>query len=127
VVAAFWVAFVISVVHYADNFFNYDAYPQGDALGVPPPAAGVVICSWFIFTTYGLLALWIARKGHVRLAALPLAVYSLSGLIGIGHYAVPGATSMIWWRQLHVCADIACGLLLLVLAARMAWGSPGHA
>ena len=30
-------------------------------------------------------------------------------LIGIGHYTVPGATDMVWWRQAHVVADIVCG------------------
>jgi hypothetical protein len=45
-----------------------------------------------------------------------LAVYSISGIIGIGHYAADGMTDAVWWRQAHVVADIALGLAVFAFA-----------
>lgn len=56
------------------------------------------------------------RRGRLRLAALCLGIYSLSGLIGIGHYTVPAMTDTVWWRQAHVVADILCGVAVLAFA-----------
>ena len=41
-------AIAVSVVHYADNFFNYDAYPQPQS--GPAPSQALVAVSWFAFT-----------------------------------------------------------------------------
>ena len=42
--------------------------------------------------------------------------YAVSGLIGFGHYAAPGAFDMVWWRQAHVATDIACGIAIAAFA-----------
>ncbi len=36
--------------------------------------------------------------------------------MGFAHYAVPGATDMVWWRQTHVVVDILLGLAILAFA-----------
>lgn len=111
------VAFAVSVVHYIDNTVNYADYPlvqPGSAL--PNPSATVIGGAWFVFTAFGVLGLWLFVRGRITAAAIAIAVYSGSGLVGFGHYAVPGATDMVWWRQAHVIADIICGLLLFAFA-----------
>lgn len=111
------VAFAVSVVHYIDNTVNYAEYPQtepGSAL--PNPSAQVVAGAWFVFTAFGVLGLWWFVRGRITAAAVAIAVYSGSGLVGFGHYAVPGATDMVWWRQTHIVADIICGVLLFAFA-----------
>lgn len=111
------VAFVVSVVHYIDNTVNYADFPQvqpGSRL--PHPSQTLVAAGWFIFTAFGVLGLWLFVRGRITAAAIAIAVYSGSGLVGFGHYAVPGATDMVWWRQTHVIADIICGLLLFAFA-----------
>ncbi len=40
----------------------------------------------------------------------------LIALLGFAHYAVPGATDMVWWRQLHVVVDICCGIAVFCFA-----------
>ena len=67
------------------------------------PASGVVALS----------------RRHHQAGAWLLAAYSASGLVGIGHYLVDGATQTAWWWRLHVCADISCGVAVLALAARI--------
>ena len=111
------VAFVVSVVHYIDNTVNFADYPQVDAgSALPNPSAQVIAGAWFVFTAFGALGLWLFVRGRITAAAIAIAVYSGSGLVGFGHYAVSGATDMVWWRQAHVIADIVCGLLLFGFA-----------
>ncbi len=111
------VAFAVSVVHYIDNTVNYADYPQAEpGSALPNPSQALVGAGWFIFTAFGVLGLWLFVRGRVMAAAIAIAVYSGSGLVGFGHYAVPGATDMVWWRQTHVIADIICGLLLFAFA-----------
>ena len=110
------VAFVVSVVHYVDNYVNYEDYPEGGVGPVPQPSATLVALGWFVFTASGAVGLWLWLRGRVTPASVFLTGYSVSGLIGFGHYAVPGATSMVWWRQAHVVTDIACGVAVFAFA-----------
>ncbi|MET9315343.1 hypothetical protein ABZX12_26300 [Kribbella sp. NPDC003505] len=103
---------------------NYGHYPQGETLGLPPPPLAAVAASWFVFTAFGVFGLRLLLQGKGKPAAWLLAVYATSGLIGIGHYLVEGATDMVWWRQIHVCADIICGVVIMVLAVRLSRWSP---
>jgi NO-binding membrane sensor protein with MHYT domain len=109
-------AFAVSVVHYTDNYVNYDDYPQPGPDDLPAPSATVIGAAWFVFTAFGVLALRLWFRGRNTGAAIALTGYSVSGLIGLGHYAVPGATGMVWWRQTHVVADILCGVAILGFA-----------
>lgn len=111
------VAFVVSVVHYLDNYVNYSDYPQPEPGDLPAPSAAVIGVSWFVFTACGVLGAWWWLHGRRVAAAVALAVYSVSGLIGVGHYLVPGATDMPLWRQAHVVVDIACGVAVLAFAS----------
>ncbi|RRS01360.1 hypothetical protein [Glycomyces terrestris] len=114
----------VSVVHYIDNYANYDDYPVPHAHSrFPVPSATVVGVSWFVFTAFGAAAVLLWRRRAIAWSAAALGVYSLSGLVGIVHYLMPGATDMAWWRQTHVILDIACGLALLAFAV---WAGVRH-
>ncbi len=108
------VAVLVSIVHYVDNVANYADYP--DLTSGPAPSRGLIGVSWFVFTAFGAAGLVLFTRRRVPSAAACLAVYSISGLVGLGHYTVAGATDMPWWRQLHVVADIACGIAILAFA-----------
>ena len=110
------VAFLVSVVHYTENAINYADYPQSVPGGVPNPPDWIIAPSWLVFTASGVLGLWLFIRGRTTAAAIAIAIYSGSGLIGFGHYTIPGATEMVWWRQAHIIADIICGLLLFTFA-----------
>lgn len=111
-------AIAVSVVHYLDNTVNYGDYPVPDS--GPVPSAAVVAVSWFAFTAFALLGLRFLHEGRARAAALCLAVYSGSGLVGLAHYLAPDATAMPWWRQTHIVADILCGFAVLTIAVLLA-------
>jgi hypothetical protein len=109
------VALITSVVHYSDNYLNYSDFPRSQ--DIPNPSAAAVLGAWFAFTAAGLAGYELyRRRGPSDAALLLLAAYSGSGLIGIGHYAVPGALGMPWWRQAHVILDIGCGAAMLGFA-----------
>ena len=101
------VAILVSIAHYADNYFNYEAFPQGDG---PEPSAGLVLAAWFILTPLGIAGWVYFRRGDLATAGLLLIAYSFSGLVGIGHYTVEGMTDEPLWRQAHVLADILLGI-----------------
>jgi hypothetical protein len=109
----FALAVVVSIVHYTDNYVNYDDYPQATTLN---PSQGLVLGAWFVFTAAGLAGYLLFRRRPSGLALVLLAAYSGSGLVGIGHYLVPGATAMPWWRQVHVSLDIALGIAMFSFA-----------
>lgn len=108
------VAVLVSIVHYVDNVANYADYPEPTS--GPTPSRVLIGVSWFVFTAFGAAGLVLFMRRRIASAAACLAVYSISGLVGLGHYTVAGATDMPWWRQLHVVADIACGIAILAFA-----------
>jgi len=107
-------AIVVSIVHYTDNYLGYDAYPRSASL--PNPSQTLILASWFFFTAFGVAGWLLFRRGQIRAACLCLAAYAGSGLVGIGHYTVPAATDLVWWRQLHIVTDILCGVAILTFA-----------
>src|SRR3954453_17857026 len=107
----FAIAVAVSVVHYVDNYFNYSDFPTTDR--IPAPSAGLVGFGWFAFTAAGVLGYVLFRQGRRLGAACAfLAWYSLSGLVGFGHYASADMFHAPWWRQAHVIADIVCGIAM---------------
>lgn len=111
------VAVGVSVVHYADNTLNFADFPEPTS--GPAPSRVLIGASWFAFTAVAVAAWVVLRRGPSAGAALLLGLYSASGLVGLGHYTVPGALEMPWWRHAHVVADIACGAALLLVALRV--------
>lgn len=108
-------AIVISVVHYLDNYLNYASFPTSD--GVPAPSRTLVGLSWFAFTAAGVLGYALFRDGRrIDLACALLAYYSVSGLIGVGHYTADEMVDAPWWRQGHVIADVLCGVAIAAFA-----------
>lgn len=111
------VAVAVSVVHYVDNYVNYDDYPvQPDDAALPTVTRSLVAIGWFVFTALGGVGLLLWFRRHITTSAVFLTGYSVSGLVGIAHYTVPGAGDMVWWRQAHVLVDIACGAAVLGFA-----------
>ena len=112
-------AIAVSVVHYLDNYLNYEDFPTSP--DVPAPSKTLVGLSWFGFTAAGVLGyLLFRRASQLGLACLLLGLYSLSGLVGFGHYTAAGMLAAPWWRQAHVIADIACGVAVAAFAL-LAW------
>lgn len=116
------VVVLISVVHYGDNYWNWADYPQPDS--GPAPSQAVVGISWFVYAALAAAGYLLFTRGRVRAAAVCLALYSTSGLIGVGHFTVEGAFDMPLWRQAHIVADIAGGIAILAFCLWVVRRSP---
>lgn len=110
----FFAAVVVSIVHYSDNYLAFERYPAGGP--GPEISADTIWIAWVGFTTFGIAGYVLYRRGQIRLASALLAVYSLSGLIGLGHYSAPGMSELAWWRHVHIWADILCGAAVFAFA-----------
>ena len=106
----FATAVLVSVVHYTDNVVNYSDFPRNGPL--PDPGRWLVLGAWVLFTAAGIAGYVLFRRGPSTLALSLLAFYSGSGLVGFGHYTVPGAFGMPAARQAHVIADILLGIAM---------------
>lgn len=110
----FFTAVASSIVHYTDNYLAFDRYPQADT--GPEVTADTIWIAWVVFTAFGAAGYLAYRRGRVRRGAALLAVYSLSGLVGLAHYTAPGMGNLDWWRHLHIWVDVACGAAVLAFA-----------
>ena len=111
-------AAVLSLVHYTDNYVNFDLYPQeGAFLEI---SRDLVWISWLIFVA-GAVAAWFAwRRGRVEAACMGLALFSVSGLISLGHYTAEGMSRLAAWRHVFIWVDILLGAAILAFALRAA-------
>ncbi len=112
----FFSAVAVSIVHYVDNVVRFDDYDPDPGLITAP----VVAVSWFVFTAFGLWGYVQYRRGHRRAAALALAVYSGSGLIGPVHYTVVSPSDLDGFQNLFVVLDTVLGLGVLAFACWLA-------
>jgi len=109
------IAIAVSVVHYADNYYNYEDFPHGSG---PEPSAGLVLAAWFILTPLGIAGWVFFRRGDAATAGLLLMAYSFSGLVGFAHFTVGGMTDEPVWRLAHVVADIVLGMAIFGFGLR---------
>jgi hypothetical protein len=108
----------LSLVHYTDNYVNFDVYPQK---GAPIEISrDLVWIGWLLYTGFGLVGYRLFNQGRIRLASFCLAVFSISGLISLAHYSAPGMSEVVWWRHVAIWVDIALGAAVLAFAIRAA-------
>ena len=110
----FFTAVASSLVHYTDNYLAFDRFPN-DGVG-PSITADSVWIAWIIFTAFGIAGYIVYRRGQIRQGSALLGVYSISGLIGIGHYTASGMSELAWWRHVHIGLDFLCGVAVLTFA-----------
>ena len=111
-------AVLVSIVHYVDNVVRYDDYAPD---GAGPITREVVGASWFLFTGFGAWGYLSYLHGRNRSAAIGLAVYSVSGLVGIVHYREVSPADFDWVQNTFVSLDLVLGLAILAIACRLAW------
>lgn len=120
----FFAAVASSIVHYTDNYLAFDRFPDGGP--GPEITADAIWIAWVVFTTFGVAGYLAYRRGQIRAGAALFAVYSLSGLIGLGHYTAPGMSELEWWRHAHIWVDIGCGIAILVFSVCSVWSLRGN-
>ena len=121
-------AIAISIVHYADNYLNFDDYVDktlrlDDLASGGTPAfitkAGIPV-SWVLFTAAAGGAYLLLRRGRRTLAAALLGLYSISGLIGVFHYADVPPGDFDLYQNVFIISDTLLGIAVAVMAFRIA-------
>ncbi|MEA5359114.1 hypothetical protein VA596_06160 [Amycolatopsis sp., V23-08] len=101
-----------TTLHYAHNTIRVADYPQ--LPGVPATVAGIVVAfGWVLFTTFGFLGYRAYTQGRYPRALAFLLVYSLAGMITLGHFLtgvpqIPG----FWFATIFT--DATAGIALWV-------------
>ena len=115
----FATAVALSGVHYYDNTVRFEDYTGGKASDgfITRP---VIPISLVLFTIAGIAGYRALKAGNRRLAGVGLAVYSVSGLIGLGHYTTVSPSEFSGFQNTFIALDFLAGLAVLILAVRIA-------
>jgi hypothetical protein len=105
-------ALVSTTIHYADNYFSFDKYPQG-ALATVDVTSAMVGLSFILLTPAGFLGYWLYTRGNMLGAYGSLLAYSLLGLITPMHYTEAGPSYFPWWRNVSILSDGVVGAAVL--------------
>lgn len=108
------VAFALSVFHYVDNWARFDRYALSPQSPVTEPYQ--IPLAWVLFTAVGVVGYVQFRRSRWWGAVAGLAVYSLSGLVGLAHYndAPPGDFDGL--QNLLIVTDVLAGFAVLGFA-----------
>ena len=116
----FATAVALSAVHYYDNTVRFEDYTGGNAGGLI--TRPVIPISLVLFTLAGIAGYRALRAGNRRRAGWLLAVYSISGLVGVGHYTTVSPSEFSAFQNTFIALDFLAGLAVFVLGVRIATG-----
>jgi hypothetical protein len=113
------IAVALSAVHYYDNTVRFEDYTGGKASDgfITRP---VIPISLVLFTVAGVAGYRALKAGNRRLAGVGLAVYSVGGLIGPGHYTTVSPSEFSAFQNAFIALDFLAGLAVFLLAVRIA-------
>lgn len=114
----FATAVLLSAVHYYDNTVRFDDYTGGKASDgfITQP---MIPISLVLFTVAGVAGYRALKTGNRRLAGALLAVYSVSGLIGVGHFTTVSPSDFSAFQNTFIALDFLAGLAVFVMAVRI--------
>lgn len=105
---------VSTAIHYADNYVQIDRYPQPAAISESMTRVAIVVF-WPLLTAVGLLGYRLFTRGRYWPARGCLLVYSLTGLVTLGHF-LNGVPDVPWYWFTTLFTDAAAGLALWIFA-----------
>lgn len=114
-----------SLVHYTDNTLRYDDYVS-DHPTFPATIIErwVIPVSWVLFTVVAVAAYRAYRDRRFPRAAALLAVYSVSGLVSLGHFVDISPSHLSLFQNVFVFGDVALGVVILTIAVLIALRPP---
>ena len=112
----FVVALLLSVVHYIDNTVRFEDYTGGKEGFVTRP---MIPLSWVLFVVAGIAGYHFLKQGNRALGGSLLAVFSVSGLIGIGHFTTVSPSDFSAFQITFIALDFLAGLAVFVMALRI--------
>ena len=117
----FGTALLLSLVHYIDNTVRYDDYTGGKSSFITRP---MIPLSFVLFVAAGIAGYRYLKQGNRTRGGWLLAVYSVSGLVGVGHFTTVSPSDFSAFQLTFIVLDFLAGLAVFVLAARVAMEKP---
>ncbi|MEV6875195.1 hypothetical protein [Amycolatopsis sp. NPDC051128] len=109
-----------TTVHYAHNAIRYADYPQ--LPGISTLVGGIVVAvTWVLLTGFGWLGYRAYAEGRYTKALAFLLVYSLAGMVTLGHFLTGVPRIPAFWF-VTIFTDAAAGLALWVFVT-WAWAT----
>jgi hypothetical protein len=102
-----------TAIHYTHNFVAVNRYPGPRDLYTPTRVA--IVLSWPLLTWIGLIGYRRFREGRLQEARVCLAVYSLTGLVTLGHF-IYGNPQIPAFFYATLFTDALTGLAVLAFA-----------
>ena len=113
-------AVLLSAVHYYDNTVRFEDYTGGKTSASGFITRPVIPISLVLFTIAGVVGYRALKAGNRRLAGWGLALYSVSGLIGVAHFTTVSPSDFSAFQNTFIALDFLAGLVVFVLAVRIA-------
>jgi hypothetical protein len=117
----FVIALLLSVVHYIDNTVRFDDYTGGKDGFI---TQAMIPISWVLFTVAGVAGYRFLKQGNRGLGGSLLGVYSVSGLIGIGHFTTVSPSDFSAFQNTFIALDFLAGLAVFLMAVRLVVSRP---
>ena len=111
----FGTALLLSLVHYIDNTVRYDDYTGGKSSFVTRP---MIPLSFVLFVAAGIAGYRALQHGDRTKGGWLLAIYSISGLVGVGHFTTVSPSDFSAFQLTFIVLDFLAGLAVFVLAAK---------
>lgn len=107
-------AFVVSVVHYADNYVRFDRYALNPDSPIREPI--LIVVGWLLFTAFGVAGYVAYRRRRWWPTVALTALYSLSGLVSLVHYTDASPSAFDGAQNTLIVADVVAGVGVVGLA-----------
>ncbi|GAA5029288.1 hypothetical protein [Actinopolymorpha pittospori] len=107
-------AFVVSVVHYTDNYVRFDRYALNPDSPIQEPI--LIVVGWLLFTAFGVAGYVAYRRQRWWPAVALTALYSVSGLVSLVHYTDAAPSAFDGAQNTLIVADVVAGVAVVGLA-----------
>lgn len=105
---------VSTTAHYTHNYLEIAHYPQSDLFSNVTVKLGIII-SWPTLTAAGVAGFWLYALGRYAAAYPLLALYSLLGIVTLGHFTEGSPHIPPFWYA-TIFTDAILGVVILAFA-----------
>lgn len=98
----------ITSLHYTDNAWFIDLYPEPEWL-----STSRVFITWGIMTIIALISYWLYVQKNYWLSYLSLIIYSITGLSSPTHYLYGGLSEFTFKMHCLIWSDFIVGLSVI--------------
>jgi hypothetical protein len=105
-------------LHYTHNYLRIEQYPQPASISSSATQLAIVII-WPLLTAIGITGYVLYTRGRLWGARACLLIYSLTGLVTLGHFLV-GVPDVPWYWFITIFTDALAALALWAFVIRSA-------